>query len=270
MFQDYTTPSRQSAMTYNNTHMKQHRSPASIHGVTEEVLIERDETLEPLLVRYKDWITTNGIEDLRSDDEYTRDALTLGILWRCYGQRVLGMPAFNAFVYSGFRHLRQKFTSDHSADAGSGGKLARQLLHLKSRKNKRSGLTSPCETMALLFWLKAINVYDDDVKRMTPLCTFLNKIDPLESEWHLARLSAFTARVLMICEKKLPMDELASAAGEIEREKRRTSWLSALAGSPEEQYLRVLELELRRRAKEEKGEAKDEHIGGYSFEIAPA
>lgn len=258
-------------MTYTHTSPEHENPKRFISAVTDEVLRERDSTLEPLLVRYKDWLVTYKDETPRSDAEYTRDALTLGILWRCYGQRVIGMPAFYGWIFSGFRRLRRNVLAKDSRRQAAGGKLARQLLQLKSQKTKRTGLTSPCEIMALMFWLDAIGVYGDEVERLTPLCTFLVEIDGMESEWHLARLSAFTARVLMICEQKLPNTVFEESKDVLEPEKRHSGWLAALAGSPsvEEQYLRVLEMELMRRSVQENG-AEEISSGGYSFEISPA
>jgi hypothetical protein len=218
-----------------------------VAALVDDLIRERSVLLAPLLERYSDWISETQGNAMRSENEYTRDLLTLGVLWRCYGARAIAVPAPFAWMMSGLLRLRQWKLAWQPAVDRVRSWLAEPLLGPRFGDVDVTGIPSRCALAALLRWMEATGDYSDEVARLRPLCAFLASRDKLEREWYLAQLSAFSARFGFMAERRFRGNTVPALRTDVDEQQQRMEAALHVTRKRIEYQLSVVGDELRRR-----------------------
>ena len=215
--------------------------------VTDELIRERSFLLEPFLERYVDWIEETGVETPRSKNAYTRDLLTLGVLWRCYGSRAVDVPPPFAWLMTGLLRLRRRKPAWRASIDQVRSRLAPLLLGPRFGDVASPGIPSGCSMIALLRWMDATGDYRAEVARLRPLCAFLKSRERFEREWYLAQLSAYAARFGQLASHRLRGEDSAAQRSDSRGSHREKESALHVTRKHIEYHLRVVGEELRQR-----------------------
>lgn len=141
---------------------------------TDEVTSKLYNESDNLVNDFKKFICKNNIEDLRSNIEYSLEALVLGVLWTCYINRAILLKKMPKNILIKLSKLREKENMKKSADFFRG---ILGTIHLYNKSTKEAQFTS-YNVKKLLQWLAATGEFKEEVKRLEIWEVFLtNKSD---------------------------------------------------------------------------------------------
>lgn len=137
-----------------------------IAAFADEVLLNGREIIGSIIVKYKDYIQKNYIEDVRSDEEYTLELLTLGILWQLYSDDALDLSELPKSVIRRLVELRKKSSNVKACADFLRGILA--TIFLSQNDNDNSTIKLSIDSFnRFINWLLATGEFDEEVKRFS-------------------------------------------------------------------------------------------------------
>ena len=171
----------------------------------DELLAARTRTIEPMLERFMEWIADEGREPLRSDLEYTFDALTIGVLWRLYGGRAQHISLPLASVFCALYRLRRRFPSVKRWVDPVRGVLSSRFLTKREVPDAGVGIPGIIALHKLQLWMDATGEYREEVKRFHIVLDYLDQLDEAERDWYMEKLLQLTDAFLSQSSTRLGM-----------------------------------------------------------------
>ena len=175
----------------------------SIKAVADEFLAEWDREVRSLRTHYMDWLRDRGDEVLRDAREYTFDILTLGVLWRLYGGRVLRISPAATWLCSSLYRLRRRWPRLKPFIDPWRGRIASRVLASDGGEDGSPRIPGRRDLRALLRWMDATGEYREESRRLKLLMRYLSTCIPEERAWYLERVLRVTEVFLARSEDRL-------------------------------------------------------------------
>jgi hypothetical protein len=174
-------------ITYSlrNGQKKSDRYYRDIAFFADEVLSEVEEQAGNLIDAYMEYIQSTSMEELRAEEEYAFEFLTLGTLWRVYASASIGLNKPPQQLLLWLVHLRRTYSTIKPFVDIIRGVLAGLLLFSPNHSKAESLPLTMDNLDFTLDWLDAAGDFREEVKRLHGWRDFL-----------ASQLAADTARIL--------------------------------------------------------------------------
>jgi hypothetical protein len=160
---------------------------------TDEVLVEAEGRIQPLVETFQAYVQGTGRETPRSGPEYTLELLTLGVLWRVYTGHAQDLATAPGRVLAYLVRVRQRGGRLKPGIDFLRGALGRFFLSSNGRRRTESPLPTLDQLDRLLEWLSASDSFSQEVKRLHAWRDFLADQPPAQALAHLETAIALAA-----------------------------------------------------------------------------
>ena len=132
---------------------------------TDLVLARAAPSLIPIAAEYRNFLSTYGLEELRSVEEYTFELLNFGTLWRTYGARALAVKFAPLRTLATLSEWRKKHQRIKPAIDVLRGVLMTVFLMPPPKQLPEGFLPSLPQVERLIAWLEATGDLREDAVR---------------------------------------------------------------------------------------------------------
>lgn len=131
--------------------------------ITDEIVLESTPLFEDYIAQYQRFVGKNGIENVRSRNEYLLELIMLGILWRGNESNVKKAPIYITKMLGWLYLVRKRNSTLKPMVDKIRGYLISPFLFYESERVLEHNLKS---LNRLLIWLDATGEYSEEVKRL--------------------------------------------------------------------------------------------------------
>lgn len=145
-----------------------------IETFTDKVISKAEELINTQLKAFDAYIGIEVLQPIRSGHELIVEALTLGVLWKVYGSKLIGLNTVFRGLLSAVSKVRKKHKSSKHILDSIKGLLITAALSLPHDKIKRVTIPTPEQISELLLWLEAFGDFEQEVSRLRQWIAFLS------------------------------------------------------------------------------------------------
>lgn len=143
-----------------------------VRAFTEEVMQKAQKDVYPLLNRYKQYIKSNELEPVRSDEEYLYDLLSLGVYWQCYANHAVTTSMLSTTILEKLYTFRRRFPKIKPLIDPVRGWLATLFLTSRPKPAYDTPPVNFKNVQRLVRWLSASGEFREEVTRYRLLMDF--------------------------------------------------------------------------------------------------
>jgi hypothetical protein len=162
-----------------------------VPGFTDETAAQGEELLGPLVDAYLAFLIDTARETPRTRLEYLFELLTLGVLWRMYGQAALALPGFLAGFLSWLSALREQNQQLKKAADRTRGLFAVRLRSARTIPPANPPFSSTVHLQRLLRWMQAAGRFNQEIRRLRGWQEFFTRRSSEMASPELSAVAAF-------------------------------------------------------------------------------
>ncbi len=158
---------------------------------TEKVIKKAEETIPPSITAFEAYPNKTGTKQISSRRELIVEALTLGVLWKAYGDTVICLkPVFRKALAAISKNRGKNILFNRGLDTIKGILITLALSHPNERKSELA-IPSTDNIKECLLWLEAFGDFEQEVKRLKHWVSFMTNVDMSNNCNHLKSLIEF-------------------------------------------------------------------------------